>query len=76
MPTNTRRNKKVVKDEQPGATIDHVEPQAERMKPQGISAVYNKNGILTLYVLMEDGSIMFKREDEDQWQTTQLGMPL
>lgn len=76
MPKNTGRDKKVVKDEQPAKTIDHVEPQAERMKPQGISAVYNKNGILTLYVLMEDGSIMFKREDEDQWQTTQLGMPL
>ena len=76
MPKNTGRDKKVVKDEQPAKTRDHVEPQAERMKPQGISAVYNKNGILTLYVLMEDGSIMFKREDEDQWQTTQLGMPL
>ena len=76
MPKNTGRDKKVVKDEQPGETIDHVEPKAETMKPQSISAVYNKNGILTLYVLMEDGSIMFKREDEDQWQTTQLGMPL
>ena len=76
MPKNTGRDKKVVKDEQPAKTSDHVEPQAERMKPQGISAVYNKNGMLTLYVLMEDGSIMFKREDEDQWQTTQLGMPL
>jgi len=38
--------------------------------------VYNKNGVLTLYVLMEDGTIMFKREDEDTWHTTSLGMPL
>jgi HSP20 family molecular chaperone IbpA len=76
MPKNSGRNSKVVKDDIAGEKGDHVIPAPEKMKPQGITAVYNKNGVLTLYVLMEDGTIMFKREDEDKWQTTSLGMPL
>jgi HSP20 family molecular chaperone IbpA len=76
MPKNSGRNSKVVKDDIAGEKGDHVIPAPEKMKPQGITAVYNKNGMLTLYVLMEDGTIMFKREDEDKWQTTSLGMPL
>jgi HSP20 family molecular chaperone IbpA len=76
MPKNSGRNSKVVKDDIAGAERDHVIPTPEKMKPQGITAVYNKNGVLTLYVLMEDGTIMFKREDEDTWHTTSLGMPL
>jgi hypothetical protein len=76
MPKNSGRNSKVVKADSAGAERDHVIPAPEKMKPQGITAVYNKNGMLTLYVLMEDGTIMFKREDEDKWHTTSLGMPL
>jgi hypothetical protein len=76
MPKNTGRNKKVVPDEQPREVLDNFDTHAETMKTQSISAVYNKNGILTIFVLMQDGTIMFKREDEDQWHTTQLGMPL
>lgn len=37
------------------------------MNPKSISAVYNKNGILTLYVLMDDGTILKKAEDEQRW---------
>jgi HSP20 family molecular chaperone IbpA len=76
MPKNSGRNSKVVKADSAGAERDHVIPAPEKMKPQGITAVYNKNGMLTLYVLMADGTIMFKREDEDTWHTTSLGMPL
>jgi hypothetical protein len=76
MPKNIRRNSKVVPDEQPREMFDNFDPQAEAMKTQSISAVYNKNGILTIFVLMQDGTIMFKREDEDTWHTTLLGMPL
>lgn len=76
MPKNSGRNSKVVKDDSAGEERDHVIPTPEKMKAQGITAVYNKSGVLTLYVLMEDGTIMFKREDEDKWHTTSLGMPL
>jgi hypothetical protein len=76
MPKNSGRNSKVVKADSAGAERDHVIPAPEKMKPQGITAVYNKSGVLTLYVLMEDGTIMFKQEDEDTWHTTSLGMPL
>lgn len=37
------------------------------MNPKSISAVYNKNGILTIYVLMDDGTILKKAEDEQRW---------
>ena len=37
------------------------------MKPLSVSAVLNKSGMLTLYVLMEDGTILKKAEDETRW---------
>jgi hypothetical protein len=37
------------------------------MQPKSISAVLNRNGVLTIYVLMEDGTILKKAEDEQQW---------
>jgi len=38
------------------------------MNPISVSAVMNKNGVLTLYVLMDDGTLLKKSEDETSWQ--------
>ncbi len=37
------------------------------MKPISVTSALNKNGVLTLYVLMEDGIILKKAEDEQRW---------
>ncbi len=37
------------------------------MKPISVSSVINKNGVITLYVLMDDGNILKKAEDESRW---------
>ena len=37
------------------------------MKPISVSSTINKNGVLTLYVLMDDGTILKKSEDESRW---------
>ena len=38
------------------------------MNPVSISAVENRNGVLTFYVLMDDGTILKKAEDDTRWQ--------
>lgn len=37
------------------------------MKPISVSSAINKNGVMTLYVLMDDGTILKKSEDESRW---------
>ena len=37
------------------------------MNPVSVSTVLNKNGVLTMYVLMSDGTILKKAEDENRW---------
>lgn len=37
------------------------------MNPISVTSALNKNGVLTLYVLMEDGTILKKAEDEQRW---------
>ena len=37
------------------------------MKPISVSTSLNKNGILTIYVLMDNGTILKKSEDESRW---------
>ena len=38
------------------------------MEPKSVSAVLNRNGVLTLYVLLDNGTILKKAEDEQSWQ--------
>ena len=38
------------------------------MKPISVSSAINKNGVLTLYVLTDDGTILKKAEDDSTWQ--------
>ena len=37
------------------------------MNPVSVSTVLNKSGVMTMYVLMDDGTILKKAEDEDRW---------
>jgi|688.fasta_scaffold1598052_2 hypothetical protein len=37
------------------------------MNPLSVTSALNKNGVLTLYVLMDDGTILKKAEDEQRW---------
>lgn len=37
------------------------------MNPISVTSELNKNGVLTLYVLMDDGTILKKAEDEQRW---------
>jgi len=37
------------------------------MNPLSVTSALNKNGVLTLYVLMDDGTILKKAEDENRW---------
>lgn len=37
------------------------------MKPASITTTLNKNGILTIYVLMDDGTILKKAENDGRW---------
>ena len=37
------------------------------MKPISVTSAINKNGVLTLYVLTDDGTILKKTEDESRW---------
>lgn len=37
------------------------------MNPISVSTVLNKNGVLTMYVLMDNGTILKKAEDENRW---------
>ncbi len=37
------------------------------MKPISVTSVMNKNGVLTLYVLTDDGTLLKKSEDETRW---------
>ena len=37
------------------------------MRPISVSAVENRNGVLTLYVMMDDGTILKKSEDDAIW---------
>jgi hypothetical protein len=37
------------------------------MRPVSVTSVINKNGVITLYVLLEDGTLMKKAEDESGW---------
>lgn len=37
------------------------------MKPISVSSAINKNGVMTLYVLMDNGTILKKTEDESRW---------
>ncbi len=37
------------------------------MNPVSVSTVINKNGVMTMYVLMDDGTILKKAEDENRW---------
>ena len=37
------------------------------MNPISVTSALNKNGVLTLYILMEDGTILKKAEDEQRW---------
>ncbi len=38
------------------------------MKPISVTSAINKNGVLTLYVLTDDGTILKKADDETRWQ--------
>jgi len=38
------------------------------MKPISVSSIINKNGVLTLYVLTDDGKLLKKSEDDRDWQ--------
>ena len=37
------------------------------MNPVSVSTVLNKSGVMTMYVLMDDGTILKKAEDENRW---------
>jgi hypothetical protein len=37
------------------------------MKPISVSSMINKNGVTTLYVLTDNGTILKKAEDESRW---------
>jgi len=37
------------------------------LNPVSVSTVLNKSGVMTMYVLMDDGTILKKAEDEDRW---------
>jgi hypothetical protein len=41
----------------------------------GISVVRNNSGYITVYVLMDDGTIMYKGEQEDEWHTMRVDFP-
>ena len=38
------------------------------MKPISVSSVINKSGVLTLYLLTDDGKLLKKSEDDRDWQ--------
>lgn len=38
------------------------------MKPISVSSVINKSGVVTLYLLTEDGNLLKKSEDDREWQ--------
>ena len=38
------------------------------MKPISVSSVINKSGVVTLYLLTEDGNLLKKSEDDRDWQ--------
>ena len=37
------------------------------MKPISVTSVINKSGVLTLYLLTDDGTLLKKSEDESRW---------
>ncbi len=37
------------------------------MKPISVTSVINKSGVLTLYLLTDDGTLLKKSEDESSW---------
>jgi hypothetical protein len=37
------------------------------MKPISVTSVINKSGVLTLYLLTDDGKLLKKSEDESSW---------
>jgi hypothetical protein len=37
------------------------------MKPISVTSVINKSGVLTLYILTDDGTLLKKSEDESRW---------
>ena len=37
------------------------------MNPVSVSTVLNKSGVMTMYVLMDNGTILKKAEDENRW---------
>ena len=37
------------------------------MKPISVTSVINKSGVLTLYLLTDDGKLLKKSEDESRW---------
>ena len=41
----------------------------------GISVIRNSSGYITVYVLMEDGTILYKGEQEDEWKTMRVDYP-
>lgn len=75
MQKNTRRTKPMDVHE-PGAAKagDEISQAADPANPVSISVAYNKNGIATMYVLMSDGSIMYKTDLENDWKTTSIGV--
>ena len=38
------------------------------MKPISVTSVINKSGVLTLYLLTDDGKLLKKSEDDRDWQ--------
>ena len=38
------------------------------MKPISVSSVINKSGVLTLYLLTDDGKLLKKSEDDRDWE--------
>lgn len=75
MQKNTRRTKPVDVHE-PGTAKegDEISQAKDAACPQSISVAYNKNGVATIYVLMSDGSILYKTDLEDEWKATSIGV--
>lgn len=75
MQKNTRRTKPVDVHE-PGTAKegDEISQAKDTATPQSISVAYNKNGVATIYVLLSDGSILYKTDLEDEWKATSIGV--
>jgi hypothetical protein len=76
MPTNRGRTKKL--DTPIPAAEEGDNDLAEIKKAtiaSGLSVIRNSSGYITVYVLMEDGTILYKGEEEEVWKTMRVDYP-